>query len=136
MKRSRSFAYSMAVILTFAIAAVAPVRADYDLTWRTVDGGGGACFGAEFAMSGTVGQCDAGVTMTGGPYTLTGGFWVVSAEVSEPCPADFDHDGDVDTADLLQLLGCWGDDCGDVDGDGDTDTADLLALLGAWGQCP
>ena len=52
------------------------------------------------------------------------------------CPADFDGDGDVDTADLLHLLGCWGTDCGDVDGDGDTDTADLLALLGAWGECP
>ena len=52
------------------------------------------------------------------------------------CPADFDDDGDVDTADLLFLLGAWGTPNGDVDGDGDTDTADLLALLGAWGECP
>ena len=52
------------------------------------------------------------------------------------CPADFDGDGDVDTADLLHLLGAWGTPDGDVDGDGDTDTADLLALLGAWGECP
>jgi len=52
------------------------------------------------------------------------------------CPADFDGDGDVDTADLLFLLGAWGTPDGDVDGDGDTDTADLLALLGAWGECP
>jgi hypothetical protein len=54
----------------------------------------------------------------------------------EECPADFDGDGDVDTADLLFLLGAWGTPAGDVDGDGDTDTADLLALLGAWGECP
>jgi hypothetical protein len=52
------------------------------------------------------------------------------------CPGDFDDDGDIDTADLLFLLGAWGTPDGDVDGDGDTDTADLLALLGAWGQCP
>jgi hypothetical protein len=52
------------------------------------------------------------------------------------CPADFDGDGDVDTADLLHLLGAWGTPDGDVDGDGDTDTADLLALLAAWGDCP
>ena len=52
------------------------------------------------------------------------------------CPADFDGDGDVDTADLLYLLGKWGTPYGDVDGDGDTDTADLLDLLAAWGQCP
>ena len=52
------------------------------------------------------------------------------------CPADFDGDGDVDTADLLFLLGAWGTPDGDVDGDGDTDTSDLLALLAAWGECP
>jgi subtilisin family serine protease len=52
------------------------------------------------------------------------------------CPTDFDDDGDVDTADLLFLLGAWGTPAGDVDGDGDTDTSDLLALLGAWGPCP
>jgi len=52
------------------------------------------------------------------------------------CPADFDGDGDVDTADLLYLLAAWGTPDGDVDGDGDTDTADLLDLLAAWGACP
>jgi len=56
--------------------------------------------------------------------------------VDEVCPADFDGDGDVDTADLLFLLGAWGTPDGDVDGDGDTDTSDLLALLAAWGECP
>jgi hypothetical protein len=52
------------------------------------------------------------------------------------CPCDFDCDGDVDTFDLLHLLGAWGTPDGDVDADGDTDTADLLALLGMWGDCP
>jgi hypothetical protein len=52
------------------------------------------------------------------------------------CPADFDRDGDVDTADLLHLLGAWGTPDGDVTGDGNTDTADLIALLTAWGECP
>jgi predicted outer membrane repeat protein len=55
---------------------------------------------------------------------------------AETCPAEFDGDGDVDTADLLFLLAAWGTPDGDVDGDGDTDTADLLALLAAWGECP
>jgi len=56
--------------------------------------------------------------------------------IGHACPADFDGDGDVDTADLLHLLGAWGTPDGDVDGDGDTDTSDLLALLAAWGDCP
>jgi hypothetical protein len=53
------------------------------------------------------------------------------------CPADFDDDGDVDTEDLLTLLGAWGTagPDGDVDEDGDVDTEDLLALLAAWGDC-
>ncbi|MDY7107275.1 MAG: fibronectin type III domain-containing protein, partial [Planctomycetota bacterium] len=51
------------------------------------------------------------------------------------CPADFDGDGVVSTADLLFLLAAWGTPDGDVDGDGDTNTADLLALLAAWGPC-
>jgi len=68
----------------------------------------------------------------GGEYA---GHGTICADL-EPCPADFDQDGDVDTSDLLHLLGAWGTPDGDVDGDGDTDTADLLALLGAWGECP
>ncbi|MDY7107988.1 MAG: M12 family metallo-peptidase [Planctomycetota bacterium] len=53
------------------------------------------------------------------------------------CPADFDEDGDVDTEDLLTLLGAWGTagPDGDIDEDGDVDTEDLLALLAAWGDC-
>jgi hypothetical protein len=67
-------------------------------------------------------------------YHSTGGAaWIPDPY---PCPWDFDGDDDVDTADLLHLLGCWGQACGDVDGDGDTDTGDLLSLLAAWGDCP
>ena len=47
----------------------------YDLTWSTVDGGG-ATFstGSGTSLGGTIGQPDAGA-MTGGAYTLAGGFW-------------------------------------------------------------
>jgi len=63
-------------------------------------------------------------------------FMVSQYDCGSACPADFDDDGDVDTADLLFLLGAWGTPDGDVDGDGDTDTSDLLDLLAAWGDCP
>jgi hypothetical protein len=46
----------------------------YTIPWYTIDGGGGASTGGLFTLQGTAGQPNAG-TMTGGPYTLTGGFW-------------------------------------------------------------
>ncbi|MCZ6837581.1 MAG: hypothetical protein O7G85_17535 [Planctomycetota bacterium] len=66
------------------------------------------------------------------------------------CPADADHDQDVDVDDLLVLLAQWGtcplpcqvgiretpDACsGDLDRDCEVDVDDLLILLGAWGLC-
>lgn len=50
-------------------------HAGYDLSWWTVDGGGGASgSGPGYSLAGTVGQPDAGV-LSGPGYTLTGGFW-------------------------------------------------------------
>jgi hypothetical protein len=44
------------------------------ITWWSTDGGGGTSKGSTFSLSGTAGQADAG-RMTGGSYSLTGGFW-------------------------------------------------------------
>lgn len=46
----------------------------YNLSWWTVDNGGGASTGGTYTMRGTVGQLDAG-TMSGGTYKMGGGFW-------------------------------------------------------------
>jgi hypothetical protein len=56
------------------------VRAqDFNIDWFTIDGGGGTSGGGPFSLSGTIGQPDAGVTMTGGNFSLTGGFWSLFA---------------------------------------------------------
>jgi hypothetical protein len=48
----------------------------YDLTWNSIDGGGGMfSAGGAYTLGETIGQADAG-TMSGGSYTLNGGFWV------------------------------------------------------------
>jgi hypothetical protein len=49
--------------------------ADYDLSWWTVDGGGGTAGAGVYTLSGTVGQPDAGPALEAGAHTLTGGFW-------------------------------------------------------------
>jgi hypothetical protein len=56
----------------------------YSLDWHTTDGGGGASPGGVYSVSGTVGQPDAGGPMTGGNYSLTGGFWAFAAAVQAP----------------------------------------------------
>jgi hypothetical protein len=55
----------------------------YAIDWHTIDGGGGTSTGAVYSVSGTVGQPDAG-TMSGGNYTLHGGFWGILAAVQTP----------------------------------------------------
>jgi hypothetical protein len=59
------------------------------------------------------------------------------------CVGDLDGDGDVDLADLAQLLAHYGMtsgaqyEDGDLDGDGDVDLSDLAGLLGVYGtSCP
>lgn len=64
-----------------------------------------------------------------------------AAGSAPPAPGDLDEDGDVDTVDLLGLLGAWGpcpQPCpphcsGDIDTDCDVGVIDLLILLGNWG---
>lgn len=53
----------------------------YSIDWFTIDGGGGTSAGGGFTLSGTIGQPDAG-RLSGGAYTLEGGFWPAFSVVS------------------------------------------------------
>jgi hypothetical protein len=59
----------------FIESALAQTGGSYDLSWSTVDDGGGTTSGGGYTLVGTVAQPDAGSALTGGDYTLTGGFW-------------------------------------------------------------
>lgn len=61
--------------------AVAPIALSqsYELGWWKVSGGGGTSTGGGYSLSGTAGQPDAGKPMTGGEFSVTGGFWAVYA---------------------------------------------------------
>jgi hypothetical protein len=145
---SRTFATGLLLIAGATALAFGPEGGGYDLSWSTIDGGGGtpgngSSSGGGFVLSGTIGQPDAtpGNVLTGvsgrNTYTLTGGFWAVPAAPSNPCPADLNQDGIVDGADLGLLLGNWDlSGLGDITLDGVVDGADLGLLLGAWGDCP
>ena len=59
---------------------------DYSIDWFNIGGGGGTSAEQTYSLSGTVGQPDAG-EMTGGTYTLQGGFWpglIVPSDTGAP----------------------------------------------------
>jgi hypothetical protein len=58
---------------------------NYSIDWHKVGGGGGTSTGGVYAVSGTIGQPEAGA-MTGGNYSLTGGFWSLMAVQTPGAP--------------------------------------------------
>src|SRR5437867_12588337 len=69
--------------LILSITAAAAQAQSYTIDWFTIDGGGGISTGGVFSVSGTIGQPDAG-HMSGGNFTLDGGFWGLIAAVQTP----------------------------------------------------
>lgn len=87
----------VAVVATTVLAAAPP---PLEITRFTIDCGGTMSNDAHgLAVSGTIGQPDAGV-MSGGGLVLTGGFWF------EIPPGDCEEDGDVDLFDTYWLAKC------------------------------
>ena len=78
--------YRVVLVVCLLLLAAAPAlaqsgggyqvtRSGYDLSWSTIDGGGGTfSTGGSYTLGATAGQPDAGL-LAGGDYTLGGGFW-------------------------------------------------------------
>ena len=58
----------------------------YSIDWYKIAGGGGTSTGGVYQVSGTIGQPDASGPMTGGSYSLTGGFWSIYAVQTSGAP--------------------------------------------------
>jgi hypothetical protein len=63
------------ITLALGLLATALHAQNYSIDWYKVSGGGGTSTGGTYQVSGTIGQPDASGPMTGGSYSLTGGFW-------------------------------------------------------------
>jgi len=68
--RLRSFALYVGIVLLPAAVSAQ----NYSVDWYVVAGGGGISTHGQYAISGTIGQPEAGA-MNGGNFSLTGGFW-------------------------------------------------------------
>jgi hypothetical protein len=53
----------------------------YSIDWYKIAGGGGTSTGGVYSVSGTIGQPDASGAMSGGNYSVTGGFWALISVV-------------------------------------------------------
>ena len=153
----------------FGLAAAllaAPASAQFSIDWYTIDAGGGTSSGGGFTLSGTIGQPDAGPTLSGGAFELTGGFWAATQNASACSPADVTTaatnpgdpgygvpDGSVTVADLTYFVEFWiAGDLGVADittaatnpgdpgfgvPDGSVTVADLTFFVEIWiGGCP
>src|SRR5262245_21181354 len=120
MKDARPFNLAMLTFVVILIGASVMAQqlnaGGYDLSWNTIDGGGGMSTGGTFEVSGTIGQPDAGSVLSGGSFAVSGGFWSVGIEPQPTCPPDVAPppfgDGVVNVIDLLMVIAHWGSGAG------------------------
>ena len=72
------------ILAVLALAFSSAHAQPYSISWYKIAGGGGTSTGATYTVSGTIGQPDAGGPMTGGNYSLTGGFWALVSVIQTP----------------------------------------------------
>ncbi len=72
---------ALLISLLFPVLGIAQ---PYSIDWHKIAGGGGAGAGGNYQLSGTIGQHDASGPMSGGNYSITGGFWVLTQAVQTP----------------------------------------------------
>jgi hypothetical protein len=121
------FAMTVCLMLLAISTALAQNGGDYELSWSTIDGGGGTSSGGDYSLIGTIGQPDAG-EMAGGQYELSGGFWpggplcIVEfddyarfancwLQTGSGLPADLYEDNIVDELDLKMFVDEWLYEC-------------------------
>lgn len=131
-------------MLGLAMLASSPAlgQSDYGpgftIPWFTIDGGGGSTSGGPFELASTIGQFDARPVLSGGTFTIIGGFWVVPPA----CPGDVNGDRMVGLADIAEITGCWAqptscNPAADLDGNGFLGLGDLAQVTTHWADsCP
>ena len=107
-KKSETGKMPVMLWLALLVSALTVCAQSYSIDWYKVAGGGGTSTGGTYAVSGTIGQHDAGGPMTGGNYSLTGGFWALISVLQIPgAPTLYiSHSGDAVTV-YWQAVSGW-----------------------------
>jgi hypothetical protein len=109
--------------IIFLLLLASAANAGYNISWHTIDGGGGQSAGGQYILTGTIGQPDAGYSASGN-YELLGGFWP-----GDPlCMVDFKQ-----FAKFAEYwLGNGGNLPADLDGNGIVNLYDLKLFVDVW----
>ena len=84
----KKVALPLILVLLLLSAVVWAAQLAPEIPWWSVDGGAETSTGGGFALSGIIGQADAGPAMTDSTYTVTGGYW--HAALKETTPQEWD----------------------------------------------
>ncbi|MCB0036491.1 MAG: hypothetical protein KDE51_20805 [Anaerolineales bacterium] len=69
-------------LLLLLAAAALSAPTEIGISWWSIDGGGGSSAGGRYALSGSIGQPDAGF-QSGSRFSTTGGFWSLTDGTTE-----------------------------------------------------
>ena len=123
-----------ALVVGDSLVALAQTGGPYDLSWHNI-GPGGSASGGSYDLLGSIGQPDT-ATMSGGPYTLTGGF--LPGGPTSALAADLNGDGQVTVLDIQMIAGAWPQATAsfpyDQSGDGDLDIQDVTLVAAQFGS--
>ena len=92
---------SAAIKPMMAATVLAQTGGPYDLSWHNI-GPGGSASGGSYSLNASIGQPDA-ATMSGGSYTLTGGF--LPGGPTCALAGDLNGDGQVTVLDIQMIAG-------------------------------
>ncbi len=121
------------IIVLLALVLSLHASAGYEITWSSIDGGGGISTGGDDSLVGTIAQPDAG-QMDGDVYELSSGYWVggvycfvdfaqfaqfANYWLNAPCDAgnnfcngsDLDYSSAVEINDIGEMAYYWLDYC-------------------------
>jgi hypothetical protein len=82
----KTHVYKLAICA--AVLVFGPARGlqaqSLSIDWFKVAGGGGPSAAGQYSVAGTVGQADASTALTGGGFSVVGGYWSIIAAVESP----------------------------------------------------
>ena len=84
LAQSKTWRHLVAMFAFAMLPLISTFAQSYSIDWYKIAGGGGTSTGGVYSVSGTIGQHDASGPMTGGNYSLTGGFWALISVVQTP----------------------------------------------------